>query len=208
MRKRLCAYLTLLLLSGCFILPAKAGSRYSTTINAICQLPEIVVTVPATAEVFINPYKMPVAVGSSETPAQIVSTPAAIENKSKVPLRVTATINSIIDPEANMRLSSSSTQGANSGKYAFIYFEMHAVSDPDQVAWDSEFNREKHILVLGGESRPQDMIILDQADKPNHFGAFRITGDCTLDPRIPWTEHDKLDVSITFTFTPLFRENT
>lgn len=212
MRKRLCAYLTLLLLCGCLILPAKAGSRYSTTINSVLYLPEILVSIPATGGIFINPYEIPVAIDSSETSAQVVSTPAAIENQSEVPLSVSIAIDGKINPESNMLLTSVSAQGDdyNQGrKLAFVYLEIHAVSDPSQAVWDSTFDREKHVVVIDGASRPlRDIVVLDRADKPNRFGAFRLTGDCTQSPRDPWTENDKVDVSIAFTFTPVPQEST
>lgn len=194
--------------------PAFAGVQQgvTTTITAICNLPEIVVTVPATASVFINPYRLPVTIAASKTDAQIISTPACIENKSEVPLSVTVTLNCEVDPKSDMRLVTSSTKGEDiSRKYAFIYFEIQAASssNTNQVNWDSEFDEERHIIVRDGETRPRkDMVTIDQADRPNHFAAFRLTGDCVPIPRDPWTEDDKIGVSITFSFTPLYRQET
>lgn len=184
-----------------------SGDSNKTIINALCNLPEISVTVPATAEVFINPYKIPIEIEADETTAQIVSTPAAIENKSKVPLSVTATVTGTIREGSNMRLSSYSTQSPDivvTSKSAFIYFEMQAASNPGQVDWDSEYDAQKHQVVRAGVAKVRKNIVtIAQADKPKHFGAFRLTGDCVAVPRSPWTEADGIEVEIAFTFTPL-----
>lgn len=184
-----------------------ADSRYSTTIEALCDLPEISVVVPGTAEVFINPYKLPLTIEADETTAQIVSTPAAIENQSVVPLSVTATVTGAIREGSDMRLVSYSTQDPElmlTSKSAFVYFEMKAASDPDQVSWDSEYDMEKHLTVRSGVSKTKKNIaVIAQADHPKHFGAFRLTGDCVPVPRKGWTEADGIDVEIAFTFNPL-----
>ncbi len=184
-----------------------SGDSNRTIIDALCNLPEISVTVPATAEVFINPYKLPLTIEADETTAQIVSTPAAIENKSKVPLSVTATVTGAIKEGSDMRLYSSSTQDPElvlTSKSAFIYFEMQAASDPGQVDWDSEYDVEKHLVIRNGVSRTKKNIVtIAQADQPKHFGAFRLTGDCVPVPRKGWTEADGIDVEIAFTFKPL-----
>lgn len=197
------AVLALNLVSSAFA----ADSRYSTTIEALCDLPEISVVVPGTAEVFINPHKLPLTIEADETMAQIVSTPAAIENKSEVPLSVTATVTGAIKEGSDMRLVSYSTQDpelALTSKSAFVYFEMQATSDPDQVSWDKEYDAQRHQVVRSGISKTKKNIVtIAQADKPKHFGAFRLTGDCVPVPRKSWTEVDGIDVEIAFTFTPL-----
>lgn len=199
----LCAILALLL-SGT---ASASGDRYKTAVDTECNLPEISVTVPATAEVFINPYRIPVTIESDETTAQIVSTPAAIENKSEVPISVTATVTAAIKEDSNMRLSSLTTQDPEIpmvSKTAFVYFEMQASSSASQVDWDSEYDMENHVVLRAGTSRvKRNIVTIAQADKPKHFGAFRLTGDCVAVPRVPWTEADGIDVTIAFTFTAL-----
>ena len=197
MKKKLLLCMILALLLS---VSAPALASGNTRIDALCNLPEISVIVPATAEVFINPYRLPLSIESDETTAQIVSTPACIENKSKVPISVTATLTSALKEGSNMRLIMTS-------KGAFVYFEMQAAPSPDQVEWDSAYDMEKHQIVRLGTTRPKkNMVVIAQADQPNHFGSFRLTGDCVAFPKIPWTEADGIDVEIAFTFTPLMRE--
>lgn len=210
MKRRIlsCVVIALLLLAVPCTASAKVQEGATTEITASCNLPEILVTVPATAQVFINPYEMPVEIDGASLTEQIVSTPAAIENKSEVPLSVTVTLTGKVDTDSDMRLVTSSTKGGSSWKYAFIYFEAQAVSNPNQVVWDSEFDEEKHIVLRDGEGRPREnMVTIAQADQADHFCAFRLTGDCVPAPRDPWTESDQLKVSIMFTFVPLYRQD-
>ena len=193
-----------------FLLSATAfasGGSYQTTVDALCNLPEISVTVPSSAEVFINPYKIPITIESDESTAQIVSTPACIENKSTVPLSIPATVIGTIKEGSDMGLYAYSTQEQElTSKRAFVYLEMQASasSSPADVDWDSEYDVEKHIVIRAGVPRTKkDMVTIAQADQPKHFGAFRLTGDCVATPRKPWTEADGIDVEIAFTFKAL-----
>lgn len=201
----------LLLCVICVLLLSQAGpacaaeNSYTTTINALCNLPEISVVVPTTAEVFINPYRLPIEIASTESTAQIVSTPAAIENKSEVPLSITAAVTGTVREGSNMRLSTSSTVDAGlTSKRAFVYLEMQAASDPDQVNWDDAYDAERHLIVRAGTTKAKKNIVaIAQGDKAKHFGAFRLTGDCVPVPKGGWTDMDGIDVEIVFTFTPL-----
>ena len=205
MKKRLLLCMLLVLLLTTTALASE--DRWSTRIDALCDLPDIIVTVPPTAEVFINPYKLPLDIEAGESTAQIVSTPASIENQSKVPLSVTATVTGALKEGSNMRLTSYGTQTPDmllTSKSAFVYFEMQAAEDGGQVEWDGEYDAEKHQLVRIGTSKTKKNIaIIAQADQPKHFGAFRLTGDCVQSPRQGWSEEDGINVTIAFTFTPL-----
>lgn len=196
----LCTALVLLLL----VTPAFASS-YSTKIDVLCNLPDISVVVPATAEVFINPYKIPIAIESNESAAQIVSTPACIENKSKVPISVTATVTGAVKEGSDMALTSTPTEGAGTRKRAFVYFEIQASRSANQATWDSEYDIEKHLIVRTTAKTMKNIVTLDAADGVNRFGVFRLTGDCTVFPKGGWAETDGIDVEIAFTFTPLPR---
>lgn len=205
MKKKLLlgAVLALLLSATAFA----SGGSYRTTVDALCNLPEISVTVPSSAEVFINPYRIPITIESDESTAQIVSTPACIENKSVVPISITATVTGTIKEGSDMGLYSYSTQGQElTSKRAFVYLEMQAATStsPADANWDSEYDVEKHVAIRAGVARTKkDMVTIAQADQPKHFGAFRLAGDCVPTPRKPWTAADGIDVEIAFTFKAL-----
>lgn len=205
MKKKLLLGVVLALLLSATAFAGEDG--YQTEINATCNLPEISVTVPSSAEVFINPYRLPLTIESNETTAQIVSSPACIENKSSVPISVTATVIGAVKEGSDMRLYSASTiEQELTSKRAFVYFEMQPAtsSNPADAEWDSIYNEEKHVIVRDGSPKTKkDIVTIAQADQPKHFGAFRLSGDCVPAPRRAWTEADGIDVEITFTFRPL-----
>lgn len=184
------------------------SDSFGMTITGAYQAPRIEVVVPATAEVVINPYRLPVSIGSDETDAQIMSSYACIQNKSEVPISVSATVIGAVKAGSDMRLSSVTTQGTTlTSKSAFVYFEMQSSdsSDPDDVYWDDEFDAQKHIVVRTTAKTMKDIVSLGMDGDYGCFGAFRLTGDCVANPRKPWTENDGINVTISFTFSPLVR---
>lgn len=197
-----------LLLSLAF--PAHAVTQGSgTLITAGCSLPEILVTVPNSGQIFLNPYQIPIEIDGTMSSQQIVFAPVAMENKSEVPLAVTMTVVGNVNPESTLRLLSYSTREVDTNrKYAFLYCELHAASSMDAVVWDSKYNEDTHAPVLDGrEVTRRNVITLSQADQQDHFGVFRLTGDCTPNPIDPWSEDiDTIDVKIAFSFKPLERE--
>ena len=202
MKKKLlfCTIVALLLSATAFA----SGSRPSTTISVLCNLPEIQVTVPSTGEIYFNPFQLPVEIDGESVSEPILSEPMSIENKSEVPLSITVSVTGTIKEGSNMRLATSSTKDLGlSSKRAFVYFEMQAVADPDQVVWDGEYDEAKHIIVRTATKTKKNLAIIAQANQPKQFGAFRLTGDCVPYPKYPWTEADGIDVEIAFTFKPL-----
>lgn len=186
---------------------ASGSNGFQTEITALCELPEISVTVPATAEVFINPYELPVTIESTESTAQIVSTPACIENQSVVPLQVGVTAVGEVYEGSDLFLTSAPTGGTGVIKRVFVYFEIQAsgTANPPQSVWDAEYDSTKHLAVRTFELPARKLVTLSAVDGDSRFGAFRLTGDCSANPRDPWTEGDGINVKIVFTFTPLAR---
>lgn len=188
-----------------FAAPAAAASN-TTVIEADCMLPdiEIKVTVPTSAEVYINPVGIPVKVGNTMEDGQIITGPSCIENQSVVPVSVSVAAEALVKAGSDMTLVGASTKGSTlRSKRAFVYFEMKATSDPENVTWDRTYNAGKHLLVRESERIKNGIVTLGAGGSEKCYGAFRLTGDCIQNPREPWTEADGFDVTITFTFKPL-----
>lgn len=193
----LCGILAML-----WTITAPAMAMFRTEVNAQCDLPEIRVTVPSTASIFINPYEMSVEIDGGASTDQIISTPAAIKNESPVPLSVNVTITGYLKENCIMRLASESVKDSDTtSKCAFIYFEIVA-SDSTAGDWAETYDPEKHLLVRTGSRTMRNIVTLDAVDGDNPYGAFRLTGDCVAYPRTEWTEEDGLDAKIAFTFVP------
>lgn len=219
MRKRLlCVVLTLAMLFSVQSAAAATGNTRSTVITATLtnQTPTIKVTVPSTAEVYLNPLKLPVSINSKSTREQIVSTPCVIANESDVPLQVDVTVTGQINEGSNMSLVTSSTKNSTStSKRAFIYFEIQPADTDDfsKVVWDAAYSRSKrnHIPVTTMERTKTNTVVLasttldGEIAEKGGYAAFRLTGDAVVNPRKAWTEDDGLTVEIAFTFVPLVR---
>lgn len=203
MKKRLtlCLFAAMLLLLP---IPARASNTSSTFITAEPYIPDIKieVVVPASGDVYINPYWLPLRVGASIENKQIVSNALAIENLSEVPLSVSVEVTGSI--RGDLRLASESTAGEETTvKRAFMYFEILAVTNPNSVAWSNAYSEDKHVLIRESTRIKKNIITLGAADQAKRYGAFRISGDCVQNPREAWTEYDGVDIDVAFTFTPL-----
>lgn len=201
-----CVVLALILSIASPAYAAEAGGN-RTVITALCELPEISVVVPTSAEVFINPYELPIDIGSTASTAQIISTPVCIENKSEVPLSVGVTaLAEEQEGSGSILLSGSPTGGTGAIKRVFVYFEIQASNTPNppESIWDAEFDSTKHLVVRNYELPARKLVTLSAADGNSPFGVFRIAGDCSANPIAdPWTEADGINVKISFTFTAL-----
>jgi hypothetical protein len=208
MKKKLTALLTAcLVMLSVFPANVAAASTPSTKIKASCVFPDIdiEVTVPTDTSAYLNPKKVSVSAGATITDGKVVITdPSYIENKSVVPISVSASVTGTVKSRSTMTLSDHSTKGMTS-KAAFVYFEMHAVDNPEtESAWDSSYNASKHILVTKGTTTKENFVTIGAASQTDHYGIFRLTGDCVTDPEDnPWTSKDGFTAKIVFTFKAL-----
>lgn len=183
---------------------AKGGSN--TVITAKPYLPDIKieVVVPTSGNVYINPYRLPVKVDGNIENKQVISDTFSIENQSEVPLKVDVEVTGKIKSGSSMGLlNQSAATVTTTTKKAFMYFEIHAVSDPSAVTWDSAYDANKHVVVRETGKTQKGIVMLDSGDNAKHFGAFRLTGDCIQNPREEWTEKDGVTVEVIFSFSPL-----
>lgn len=104
----LCATLALILLLSA---PSAvlASGQPETVIEGTTRLPVISVTVPASVDIMINPFQMPVAIGNGESAEQIICSPAYILSTSEVPVRVDVTVTGSVYAKSDMSLVSSPT---------------------------------------------------------------------------------------------------
>jgi hypothetical protein len=209
MKKKLTALLTacLVMFSVLPVDTAAASKSYNTRITASCSIPDIVlsVTLPTATNTYLNPKKVSVSAGATVTDGKVVITdPSYIDNQSEVPISVSASVTGTIRKKSTLTLCDKTTKGRKD-KSAFVYLEMHAVSDPTtESAWDSSYDASKHILVLDGTEEKENFVTIGAASQADHYGIFRLTGDCVTDPEDdPWTSRDGFTAKIVFTFKAL-----
>ena len=215
-KKLICLFMTLLMLV--MSVPALAAeeaplvqpSAQADTNMSMNALEDAVVNVvvPTTGKMYINPLGFPINYEyDGETVRetnQIFSEPACIENKGDDPVRVSVALTTTIQGN-QMTLASSSTKSSISTlKKAFVYFEMQAVSDPSSVTWDAAYDATKHVYISTAFTKSKKNIVeLEDASKQNRYGAFRLTGDCIAEPKVPWNAADRMEVVIAYTFNPI-----
>ncbi len=216
-RKRLlCAVMALVLLFSAnpVALASNAGNKRSTVISADkVRLPVIQVIVPSTGRVYVNPFKIPITIGSDdeESDAQIVSLPSGIVNNSEVPVDVDITVLGTVKEGSDMNLVAAPTNGTGTAKNAFVYFEIQQADseDLDDVTWDPAYDPAKHVIVIENvvQNYPRTLTLPQRTREgetaPGGFAPFRLTGDAVRTPTNPWTSKDGINVIITYTFTPL-----
>ncbi len=208
----LCALLAALVLL-CSTRPAAAllSNERDTVITADIRMPIISVTVPSSAEVYINPFQLPVEIGGEDQRDQIICTPAVIASASDIPLKVSVTVTGAVKEGSDMTLAASPTYGTGTAKSAFVYFEMVQSNSEDieSARWASAYDSSKHVPVV--PNVPQtgtDLLTLPPMTKDGEianggYAPFRLTGDAVRKPTAEWTEKDGINVTIAFTFTPV-----
>lgn len=213
-KRLLCAVLALVLLVS--VQPAMASSvppnGKSVKIAADARIPIIQVSVPSSAEVFLNPYELPVDIGTGRWDyGQILCTPAVVINESEVAINVDLTVTASVKEGSAMMLSSAPTGGNGTQKKAFIYFEI-VPSNTDRVAyveWAPAFDATKHIVLQNGVAKTRKNVMKLPPITPRGqvadggYAPFRLTGDAVTNPTDEWTEKDGINVTVAFTFTPL-----
>jgi hypothetical protein len=189
---------------------AAATSNNTLKITGTCSIPTVTidVVVPSSEKVYLNPSKVSVKLGATISDAQIVTEVGYIENRSEVPLSVSATVNAAIKSGSTMKLVTASTKNSTSkAKQAFVFFQMQKASEQtisNNISWDQTYDADKHILVTTSSKSKTNFITLDQYDPENdttdRYGAFMLSGDCIVMPTSGWTTKDGFTATIAFTF--------
>ncbi len=208
----LCVLLALILL--CSTRPAAAllSNERGIVIEGTSRLPVIDVVVPASVNILINPFEMPVSIGDGVYTDQIICSPAYIFSRSDIPLKVDVSITASVYPDSDMTLATAPTYGSGTSKRAFVYFEMQT-SDweyPELVQWDPAYNSAKHIAVADGVTKTKQNILTLRPITEGEYGLppknayawFRLAGDAARDPTSEWNNKDGIRVTVAFTFTP------
>jgi hypothetical protein len=174
-----------------------------TEVTATCMIPDLTisVSVPANAQALVNPYRQQVTIGGSVSNAQILCEPMYLENQSEVPVSVSAAVTGYVNDDSDMELRSTKITSKVKTKSAFVYLELQAVTDPDDVTWSSSYSSKRNVVVTDSTEELEDIVTLGAVTQDNRYGAFRLTGNCVVNPKDdPWTEEDGFTAEIVFTF--------
>lgn len=200
---------------------AGTGTGTDVTGTSTVKVPTINITVPTSAAVVINPYKMTAQVGSDEINAQIATVPQEITNASDVKVAVNVE-NLKAVPSEGVAVSATSLATKTTGaKSVFLFLEMQPGAKDDAV-FTEKYDAKAAMLAcpaaaagtaeekIKGTSKAA-IITLDEKDGTTTKASFKMGGDVIANPTKldnkvtvadPWTSTDTVTFQFKFTFTP------
>ena len=200
---------------------ADTDLQQTSEITGTTQTPTISISVPATGDVILNPYKMSVDIseaqdGSDMVTNQIISANTFIKNKTDVALSVSATVTGKTAGEAVFATATTQGSKAVTTKSAFVYLEVidagagdddsateptTALTDASWKAYDAKAANQA-LLSAKAVTKANMLTVPAVADGASSFIAYRLAGDAASAPTKAWTSADTVGANIAFTITP------
>lgn len=208
--------------------PAPSNVR-NLAIDGEAVAPTITVTMPSGVALGLNPYKMKYAGATAffknekGSQAQIISPIAVIENKSDVKLDVCAAITAT--PTTGVTLVETAAEATSSGtvtaKNVYLTVQLGEAADKTGSGWKASTAPTAVVVQDDGKAlygldgtdaittdTPADgtmkAVSIDATDgKTANYIGFKFDGAAVDAPATAWTDADKINVSIVFTFNPV-----
>ena len=167
--------------------------------------PVIEVLVPSSGQVIINPYCLPVELDGQTSTDQIVSAPLILENRSTIPVSVSASVTGTVPPYSGVSFASAPPMPDSPMKEIFLYAEFHAVPEPAfQPSWSGLYSDSTNQLMVGFQSAAKaDVLRLEAGGTACSWGAMRLFGSAAVSPMVPWQAGDDIQATFVFSFTPI-----
>lgn len=167
--------------------------------------PVIEVLVPSAGQVIINPYCLPVELDGQTATDQIVSAPLILENRSTIPVSVSASVTGTVPPGSGVSFAAAPPMPDSPVKEIFLYAEFHAVPEPAfQPSWSGLYSDSTNQLMVGFQSAAKaDVMRLEAGGTACSWGAMRLFGSAAVSPMVPWQAGDDIQATFVFSFTPI-----
>ena len=167
--------------------------------------PVIEVLVPSSGQVIINPYCLPVELDGQTSTDQIVSAPLILENRSTIPVSVSASVTGTVPPGSDVSFAAAPPMPDSPVKEIFLYAEFHAVPEPAfQPSWSGLYSDSTNQLMVGFQSAAKaDVLRLEAGGTACSWGALRLFGSAAVSPMVPWQAGDDIQATFVFSFTPI-----
>ena len=167
--------------------------------------PVIEVLVPSAGQVIINPYCLPVELDGQTSTDQIVSAPLILENRSTIPVSVSASVTGTVPPGSDVSFAAAPPMPDSPVKEIFLYAEFHAVPEPAfQPSWSGLYSDSTNQLMVGFQSAAKaDVLRLEAGGTACSWGALRLFGSAAVSPMVPWQAGDDIQATFVFSFTPI-----
>lgn len=168
------------------------------TVTVTTEVPTIKVTLPTTADITINPYKMEVEVDGETYSESIISPEYTITNESDCGVKITATASATAGGDAV--IASSALKGTESTKSIFLYID----SAYGDVAYADAYNSKStnQLAITSKEASKTIMELAAGADAAQE-GTYMIKGDAASAPDEPWKATDTATVTLSFKVDPV-----
>lgn len=167
--------------------------------------PVIEVLVPSSGQVIINPYCLPVELDGQTSTDQIVSAPLILENRSTIPVSVSASVTGTVPPGSGVFFAAAPPMPDSPVKEIFLYAEFHAVPEPAfQPSWSGLYSDSTNQLMVGVQSAAKaDVLRLEAGGTACSWGVLRLFGSAAVSPMVPWQAGDDIQATFVFSFTPI-----
>ena len=167
--------------------------------------PVIEVLVPSAGQVIINPYCLPVELDGQTATDQIVSAPLILENRSTIPVSVSASVTGTVPPGSGVSFAAAPPMPDSPVKEIFLYAEFHAVPEPAfQPSWSGLYSDSTNQLMVGVQSAAKaDVLRLEAGGTACSWGVLRLFGSAAVSPMVPWQAGDDIQATFVFSFTPI-----
>lgn len=194
-----------------------SGTGTDVTVNGTVKTPTVKVKLPATMEIWYNPYGLEVDTGISD---QVLTTGLKIENLSNTDVAVyakniKATLPTTSEKGKEVKLLTKAPTDADVTKSAFLVLRA-AVGTDSTAPTDADVSKDLTKItaatatvagdVVIGTADLKSEVLLAKLEKANGSSATnkgtcvaKIVGAMTKAPTYPWGADDKIDVAATFT---------
>lgn len=194
------------------------------TVDSSIKTPTLKVTVPTSATVIVNPYKIAVTLGGDTLDDTIISPEYEIKNESDCGVTVTVTAGAKVKDATNkdVTISAKPLKGTETKKTTFMYVEatttqgsyreegyMEKAEKADKnadaetiaavAAKNAYMDRQ---MVLATKEASKDLIKLDANGGDNTSAWFKIQGSAASNTATPWNVKDVIDVTLSLKIAP------
>ncbi|MCI8715371.1 MAG: hypothetical protein HFF66_06155, partial [Oscillospiraceae bacterium] len=136
---------------------------------------------------------------------QIVSAPLILENRSTIPVSVSASVTGTVPPGSGVFFAAAPPMPDSPVKEIFLYAEFHAVPEPAfQPSWSGLYSDSTNQLMVGVQSAAKaDVLRLEAGGTACSWGVLRLFGSAAVSPMVPWQAGDDIQATFVFSFTPI-----
>lgn len=176
------------------------GSAWTNdvTVTVTTEVPTISVTLPTTADITINPYKMEVEIDGEKYSDSIISPEYTITNESDCGVKITATASATAGGDAV--IATAALKGTESTKSIFLYIDA-AYGD---TAYGEAYNSKAvNQLAITTKATSKTIMELAAGADAATAGKYMIKGDAASAPETPWAATDTATVTLSFKVDPV-----